>query len=153
MEQYHPDHGTYYYFAESHGKHHIWDGILYSIPIFQYKWDNQGICENRRERDKPFMFAQCIGAKRANQCGDAAENNIGGDCAAEKICKQASDKEPRYGSRSKKWQDGQRFRYAELDGSKTPVVENDDQDDVDGSNRCALHKMQYFFVSHNFALL
>ena len=47
MEQYHPDHGTYYYFAESHGKHHIWDGILYSIPIFQYKWDNQGICEAR----------------------------------------------------------------------------------------------------------
>ena len=88
-----PQHSAGNHFSDPYGQHHERDGKRQHIAIFQYKRYNEHICDDRWKWRQIFAFiAQRPCKYRADQGGEASEDNIRKDAAAEDIAEKASYK-------------------------------------------------------------
>ena len=131
------------HFTDADGEHEIGDRPLRTVGKAQDGRNDEHIGKHGRQRHEPLVFAQGIGAERADERCQAAENDVGQRTACEQIGKQTAGKKTGHGSTREGGQHTERLGKAHLDDTLVQTDEGTQpcQDDVErGDQRAAAEK-------------
>ena len=71
--------------SDTHGQHHKGNGKIDPVSVMQHKGDDEGVCNDRWNRCQKAVAAELVGEDRAQQCGNASEQNVNGDRTAQEV--------------------------------------------------------------------
>ena len=113
--QQHAEHAAGHDLSDPDRQHKIWDHVLDSIRIFQYKRHNQGVCQNRRNYREILVAAQKICTDSADQRRDRPEQDIPKNAARQDVGQQTADIQSRDRRRREARHNAERLGKTELD--------------------------------------